>query len=116
MVLSKYCDNNTTIFSIFQNFVQHIDVIRLKWNGKKVKKVFFLIALNKSPFMPCYYTKQHGFMEGRSCLSNLLETLDELTEAMERGDQVDLIYLHLKKKPSSQYLMAGYLSNWNHSA
>ena len=55
-------------------------------------------------------------MEGRSCLSNLLETLDELTEAMERGDQVDLIYLHLKKKPSIQYLMAGYLSNWNHSA
>ena len=41
--------------------------------------------------------KQHGFMEGRSCLSNLLETLDELTEAMERGDQVDLIYLDFKK-------------------
>ena len=34
--------------------------------------------------------KQHGFMEGWSCLSNLLETLDELTGAIEMGDQVDL--------------------------
>ena len=40
---------------------------------------------------------QHGFMEGRSCLSNLLETLDEITEIMEGGNQIDVIYLDFKK-------------------
>ena len=36
-------------------------------------------------------------MEGRSCLSNLLETLDEITEIIEGGNQVDVIYLDFQK-------------------
>ena len=40
---------------------------------------------------------QHGFVEGRSCLSNLLETLDEITRIMESGDAVDIIYLDFRK-------------------
>ena len=36
-------------------------------------------------------------MEGRSCLSNLLETLDEITEIIEGGNQVDVIYLDFRK-------------------
>ena len=40
---------------------------------------------------------QHGFVEGRSCLSNLLETLNEITRIMESGDAVDIIYLDFRK-------------------
>ena len=40
---------------------------------------------------------QHGFRKGRSCLTNLLETLEDWTKAIDEGKQVDCIYLDLKK-------------------
>ena len=39
--------------------------------------------------------KQHGFVMGKSCLSNLLETLDKVNEYMAEGDCVDLLILYL---------------------
>lgn len=41
--------------------------------------------------------KQHGFMGGRSCLSNLLETLDKANEYMAEGNCVDLLYFDFSK-------------------
>ena len=40
---------------------------------------------------------QHGFLPGRSCLSNLLSTLDEITDMMDSGFPVDEIFLDLQK-------------------
>jgi hypothetical protein len=40
---------------------------------------------------------QHGFMAGRSCLTNLLETLEEWTEAVDNGYPVDVIFLDYQK-------------------
>ena len=40
---------------------------------------------------------QHGFMEGRSCSTNLLATLDVLLESVENGIPVDTIYLDFAK-------------------
>ena len=40
---------------------------------------------------------QHGFVEGKSCLSNLLETLQNIITILESGDPVDLIYLDFQK-------------------
>ena len=40
---------------------------------------------------------QHGFISGRLCLSNLLETLEIWTSAMEKGYGVDVIYLDHQK-------------------
>ena len=40
---------------------------------------------------------QHGFMRGRSCLSNLLETLDRANEIMAEGNCVDLFYFDFSK-------------------
>ena len=34
-------------------------------------------------------THQHGFVRGKSCLSNLLETFDEILELLDRGAPVD---------------------------
>ena len=42
---------------------------------------------------PC----QHGFVEGRSCLSNLLQTLDEINKLMGSGNAAYIIYLDLRK-------------------
>ena len=41
--------------------------------------------------------KQHGFREGRSCLSNLLTTLEDWTSILDDGDCVDVAYLDFKK-------------------
>ena len=36
---------------------------------------------------------QHGFMPRKSCLTNLLEFLEEVTKLVDAGDRVDLMYL-----------------------
>ncbi|CAL4083944.1 unnamed protein product, partial [Meganyctiphanes norvegica] len=41
--------------------------------------------------------KQHGFREGRSCLSNLLTTLEDWTSILDDGDCVDVAYLDFRK-------------------
>jgi len=38
----------------------------------------------------CY---QHGFMKGRSCLTNILEALEAWTKALDNGYSIDVIYL-----------------------
>ena len=40
---------------------------------------------------------QHGFMSGRSCLTNLLEYLEDLTKLVDQGHAVDIVYLDFAK-------------------
>lgn len=42
-------------------------------------------------------TSQHGFVKGRSCTTNLLETLDVVTKSLADGYAVNLIYLDFLK-------------------
>ena len=41
--------------------------------------------------------RQHGFREGRSCLSNLLEIVECWTEILDQGDGIDVAYLDFRK-------------------
>jgi len=40
---------------------------------------------------------QHGFMKNKSCTTNLLEFLEEVTSAVDKGDPVDVVYLDFSK-------------------
>ena len=40
---------------------------------------------------------QHGFRKNKSCLTNLLSFLDEVTERMDRGEEVEVCYLDFQK-------------------
>ena len=40
---------------------------------------------------------QHGFIKGKSCLTNLLETMDCIIEIIDQGDPVDIFILTLRK-------------------
>ena len=44
-----------------------------------------------------FTTAQHGFVKGRSCLTNLLEVLEHWTSCMDEGYGVDVIYLDYRK-------------------
>jgi len=41
--------------------------------------------------------KQHGFVKGRSCLTNLLECFEYWTKALDKGFGIDLLYLDFRK-------------------
>ena len=40
---------------------------------------------------------QHGFSKGKSCMSNLFITLEDVTESLDEGFGVDIIYLDYSK-------------------
>jgi len=40
---------------------------------------------------------QHGFMKGRSCLTNLISFYDQVTQLLDEGKAVDVIYLEFSK-------------------
>ena len=44
---------------------------------------------------PC--KEQHGFRKGRSCLTNLLETLESWAQALDDGYGLDVVYLDYRK-------------------
>jgi hypothetical protein len=41
--------------------------------------------------------KQHGFVNGRSCLTNLLEVFEKWTEYLDAGNGFDVVYLDYRK-------------------
>ena len=40
---------------------------------------------------------QHGFIKGKSCTIQLFEFLEDVSQALDEGDDVDVIYLDFKK-------------------
>ena len=66
---------------------------------------------------------QHGFMKGKSCLTNLLEYLENVTKVLDEGDPLDIIYLDFAKafdkvphkrliKKSEAHGISGNVSRW----
>jgi len=50
---------------------------------------------------------QHGFISGRSCLTNLHETLECWTKALDEGAGIDVLYLH--------FVLSRFLSSRSYS-
>jgi len=40
---------------------------------------------------------QHGFIKGRSCTTQLLEVVDKLSEMLDYGGSIDMVYLDFSK-------------------
>ena len=40
---------------------------------------------------------QHGFLRGRSCTTNLISFMDKITEALDRGEPADVVFLDFAK-------------------
>ena len=48
-------------------------------------------------FLPFVSDSQHGFLRGKSCLSNLFECFDKIDEILDEGGNVDILYLDFQK-------------------
>jgi len=44
-----------------------------------------------------YFEGQHGFRKRRSCVTQLLEVMEILTDCLEAGNPIDIVYLDFKK-------------------
>ena len=44
-----------------------------------------------------FFPEQHGFISGKSCTTQLLECLEDLTEALDNGKDVDVVYIDFCK-------------------
>ena len=40
---------------------------------------------------------QHGFIKGKFCVTQLLEFLEDITQAIDNGEDVDVVYLDFCK-------------------
>ena len=41
--------------------------------------------------------RKHGFQGGKSCITNLLESLDTIGSLLDRGSQIESVYLDMSK-------------------
>ena len=66
---------------------------------------------------------QHGFLAERSCVTQLVEVLDQIGAKLDRGGQIDIIYLDMSKafdkvnhakllRKLRQYGFGGNLLSW----
>ena len=44
-----------------------------------------------------FTTCQHGFIAGKSCTTQLLEYMEDITQALDNDKVVDIIYLYFQK-------------------
>ena len=69
---------------------------------------------------------QHGFISGKNCVTQLIEVFDKIHNLLDRGKQIDVIYLGMSKafdKVSYKRLLlrlrrfgfSGNILNWFHS-
>ncbi|CAM5117140.1 unnamed protein product [Natator depressus] len=61
---------------------------------EQVLKELFLKHLHESKVIR---NSQHGFTKGRSCLTNLIAFYDEITDSVDEGKAVDVLFLDFSK-------------------
>ena len=65
--------------------------------GKKLEKLIRDEIVDHMTKNNLFSSKQNGFISGKSCTTQLLEFLEDLTQALDNGKDVDVIYLDFCK-------------------
>lgn len=91
--------------------------------GKILEKIIRNAIVEHMTSNDLFSEAQHGFVAGRSCVTQLLEFLEEITESIDNGEDVDVIYLDFCKafdkvphkrllKKLCSYGIVGKVFNW----
>ena len=65
--------------------------------GKLLESVVKETIVNHLETFSLIRNSQHGFRSGRSCLTNLLDFFEKVTEVLDEGNPVDVVYLDFAK-------------------
>ena len=96
--MKKYRTYGKWVISLRYTKVDHAQKLKSnictgKNNGKTHEGPISRSHDQKQLFSP----EQQGFMKGKSCNTQLLEFLEDLTEALDAGKDADVIYLDFQK-------------------
>ena len=91
--------------------------------GNKKKLLIREKIVTKLDAAEVFSKVQHGFRHGRPCFTNLLETFENWTEALDKGYGLDILYLDFRKAFDTvphkrlilklqQYGISGSLLKW----
>ena len=53
---------------------------------------------------------QNGFVQGRSCLTNLLQSLKDWTFSLDNGHEVDVVFLDFQKAFDTGVTIASFIN------
>uniref|UniRef100_A0A8B9I2Q1 Reverse transcriptase domain-containing protein n=1 Tax=Anser brachyrhynchus TaxID=132585 RepID=A0A8B9I2Q1_9AVES len=65
--------------------------------GKLMEQIILRVITRHLQGNQAIRPSQHGFMKGRSCLTNLISFYDQVTRLVDEGKAVDVVYLDLSK-------------------
>lgn len=84
--------------------------------GKLMERIIRDALVNHMTTNNLFCEEQHGFIKGKSCATQLLEYMEDLTAAIDQGYEVDVIYLDFCKafdKVPHKRLLAKIDRLWN---
>uniref|UniRef100_A0A8B9CEQ4 Reverse transcriptase domain-containing protein n=1 Tax=Anser brachyrhynchus TaxID=132585 RepID=A0A8B9CEQ4_9AVES len=65
--------------------------------GKLMEQIILSVITRHLQGNQAIRPSQHGFMKGRSCLTNLISFYDQVTRLVDEGKAVDVVYLDFSK-------------------
>ncbi|GAB0207712.1 hypothetical protein GRJ2_003236900 [Grus japonensis] len=65
--------------------------------GKVMEQIILSVITWHVKYNQVIRPSQHGFMKGRSCLTNLISFYDKVTHLVDEGKAVDVVYLDFSK-------------------
>ena len=65
--------------------------------GKVMEQIISGIIMNQLKVNQGIKPSQHGFTNGRACLTNLISFYDKVTRSVDEGQAVDVVYLDFSK-------------------
>uniref|UniRef100_A0A8B9C3Y3 Reverse transcriptase domain-containing protein n=1 Tax=Anser brachyrhynchus TaxID=132585 RepID=A0A8B9C3Y3_9AVES len=65
--------------------------------GKLMEQIILSVIMQHLQGNQAIRPSQHGFMKGRSCLTNLISFYDQVTRLVDEGKAVDVVYLDFSK-------------------
>ncbi|PKU44746.1 rna-directed dna polymerase from mobile element jockey-like [Limosa lapponica baueri] len=65
--------------------------------GKVMEQIILSAIMQRMKEAQVIGPSQHGFLRGRSCLTNLISSYDKVTRLVDEGKAVDVVYLDFSK-------------------